>query len=162
MDLMWGLNKIVCFLGSYLKNSLYKAHSRSPFWIVDNYGGRYNTLCPNRCQVWTDGLWFFFSESKLCSAQYSSAQWPKFPNFVQKLWHIASKVAKIRFNWVYVFSNTKSCSFYNRPIFVLPTKVQANLDLRKSIFPVLNRVMFDLRKIYVLNLKNGRPNKCLM
>ena len=37
--------------------------------------------------------------------------------------------------------------------------VQANLDLRNSTFPFLNRVMFDLRKIYVLNLKTGRPKK---
>ena len=37
--------------------------------------------------------------------------------------------------------------------------VQANLDLRNSIFPFLNRELFDLRKIYVLNLKTGRPKK---
>ena len=35
--------------------------------------------------------------------------------------------------------------------------VQANFDLRNSIFPFLNRIMFDFRKIYVLNLKTGRP-----
>ena len=33
------------------------------------------------------------------------------------------------------------------------------LDLRKSIFPFLNRELFDLRKIYVVNLKTGRPKK---
>ena len=33
------------------------------------------------------------------------------------------------------------------------------LDLRNSVFPFINRVMFDQRKIYVLNLKNGRPTK---
>ena len=37
--------------------------------------------------------------------------------------------------------------------------IQANLDLRNSIFPFLNRELFDLRKIYVLNLKTGRPKK---
>ena len=31
--------------------------------------------------------------------------------------------------------------------------VQAILDLRNSMFPFLNRVMFDLRNISVLNLK---------
>ena len=35
--------------------------------------------------------------------------------------------------------------------------VQANFDLRNSIFPFLNRVMYDLRKIYVLNLKTCLP-----
>ena len=33
------------------------------------------------------------------------------------------------------------------------------LDLRKSIFPFLNRELFDLRKIYVVNLKTGCPKK---
>ena len=37
--------------------------------------------------------------------------------------------------------------------------VHANLDLRNSIFPFSNQVMFDLRKNYVLNLKTGRPKK---
>ena len=37
--------------------------------------------------------------------------------------------------------------------------VQANLDLRNPIFPFLNRELFDLRKIYVVNLKTGRPKK---
>ena len=32
-------------------------------------------------------------------------------------------------------------------------------DLRKSIIPFLNRELFDLRKIYVVNLKTGRPKK---
>ena len=32
-------------------------------------------------------------------------------------------------------------------------------DLRKFIFPFLNRELFDLRKIYVVNLKTGRPKK---
>ena len=32
------------------------------------------------------------------------------------------------------------------------------LDLRNSFFPFLNRELFDLRKIYVLNLKTGHPN----
>ena len=31
-------------------------------------------------------------------------------------------------------------------------------DIRKFIFPFLNRE-FDLRKIYVVNLKTGRPKK---
>ena len=39
-------------------------------------------------------------------------------------------------------------------------KVQANLDLRKPIFPFLNRIIFGLRNIYVLSIKNGRPNIC--
>ena len=37
--------------------------------------------------------------------------------------------------------------------------VQPNLDLRNSNFPFLNGELFDLRKIYVLNLKTGRPEK---
>ena len=37
--------------------------------------------------------------------------------------------------------------------------VQLTLDLRKSIFPFLNRELFVLRKIYVVNLKTGRPKK---
>ena len=35
------------------------------------------------------------------------------------------------------------------------------LDLRKSTFPFLNRELFDLRKIYVANLKTGRPKEIL-
>ena len=34
-----------------------------------------------------------------------------------------------------------------------------NLDLRNFIFPFLNLDLFDLRKIYVVNLKTGRPKK---
>ena len=30
---------------------------------------------------------------------------------------------------------------------------------RNSIFPFLNRELFDFRKIYVVNLKTGRPKK---
>ena len=37
--------------------------------------------------------------------------------------------------------------------------VQKSLDLRKSIFPFLNRGLFDLKKIYVVNLKTGCPKK---
>ena len=37
--------------------------------------------------------------------------------------------------------------------------VQSNLDLSNSIFPFLNRELFDLRNIYVLNLKTGQPKK---
>ena len=37
--------------------------------------------------------------------------------------------------------------------------MQANLDLRNSIFPFLNPELFELIKIYVLNLKTGRPKK---
>ena len=37
--------------------------------------------------------------------------------------------------------------------------VQANLDLRNSIFPFLKRELFNLRNIYVLNLKTSRPKK---
>ena len=37
--------------------------------------------------------------------------------------------------------------------------IQANLDLRNSIFPFLNRELFDLRNIYVVNLKTGCPKK---
>ena len=37
--------------------------------------------------------------------------------------------------------------------------VQSNLDLRYSIFPFLNRELFDLRKNYVLNLKTGCTKK---
>ena len=43
--------------------------------------------------------------------------------------------------------------------------IQANLDVRNFIFPFLNRELFDSGKIYVLNLKTGRPKdqkKCLM
>ena len=32
-------------------------------------------------------------------------------------------------------------------------------DLRKFTFPFLNRELFDLRKIYVVNLKIGCPKK---
>jgi hypothetical protein len=38
-------------------------------------------------------------------------------------------------------------------------RLQQTLDLRKSIFPFLNRELFDLRKIYVVNLKTGLPKK---
>ena len=38
--------------------------------------------------------------------------------------------------------------------------LQANLELRTPTFSFLNRDMFDLRKIYELNLKTGRLNKC--
>ena len=34
-------------------------------------------------------------------------------------------------------------------------QIQANLVLRNSIFPFLNRKLFDLRKIYGMNLKTG-------
>ena len=37
--------------------------------------------------------------------------------------------------------------------------IQSTLDLRNSIFPFLNRELFDLRKIYVLILKTGHPKK---
>ena len=37
--------------------------------------------------------------------------------------------------------------------------IQANLDLRNPIFPFFNRELFDLRKIYVLNLKTGCSKK---
>ena len=37
--------------------------------------------------------------------------------------------------------------------------LQANLDLRNSIFPFLNQELFDLRKIYGMNLKTGCPKK---
>ena len=40
--------------------------------------------------------------------------------------------------------------------------VKKPLDLRKSIFPFLNRELFDLRKVYVVNLKTGRPKICLL
>ena len=33
------------------------------------------------------------------------------------------------------------------------------LDLRKSIFLFLNRELFDLRMIYVVNLKTSYPKK---
>ena len=39
------------------------------------------------------------------------------------------------------------------------SKIQQIFDLRKYIFPFLNRELFDLRKIYVVNLKAGRPKK---
>ena len=42
----------------------------------------------------------------------------------------------------------------------LENKVQANFDLRNSIFPFLSQDLFDLRKIYVLNLETGRLKKC--
>jgi hypothetical protein len=44
-------------------------------------------------------------------------------------------------------------------IFCLFLALQQNLDLRNSIFPFLNRELFDLRNIYVLKLKTGRPKK---
>ena len=37
--------------------------------------------------------------------------------------------------------------------------LQANLDLRNSIFPFLTPEWFDLRKIYVLNLKTCQQKK---
>ena len=37
--------------------------------------------------------------------------------------------------------------------------IQQTLDLRKSIFSFLNLELFDLKKIYVVNLKTGRPKK---
>ena len=37
--------------------------------------------------------------------------------------------------------------------------VRASFDLRDSNFPFLNPELFDLRKIYVLNLKTRRPKK---
>ena len=37
--------------------------------------------------------------------------------------------------------------------------VQQTFDLRKSFFPFLNRELFDLRKIYGMNLKTGCPKK---
>ena len=40
--------------------------------------------------------------------------------------------------------------------------IQANLDLRNSSFPFSNLELFDLRKNYVVNLKTGRPKKCLI
>ena len=40
--------------------------------------------------------------------------------------------------------------------------VHANLDLRNYTFPCLNRVMFDLRKIYIMTLRSCRPKNFLM
>ena len=37
--------------------------------------------------------------------------------------------------------------------------ITSKLDLRNSIFLMLNQELFDLRKIYVLNLKTSRPKK---
>ena len=37
--------------------------------------------------------------------------------------------------------------------------VEYTLDLRNSIFLFLNLDLFDLRKIYVVNLKTGHPKK---
>ena len=37
--------------------------------------------------------------------------------------------------------------------------IKENLNLRNSIFPFLNLELFDLRNIYVVNLKTGRPEK---
>ena len=34
------------------------------------------------------------------------------------------------------------------------------LDLRNSVFPFINRVMFDQRKIYVLNVNQKNKNEC--
>ena len=39
------------------------------------------------------------------------------------------------------------------------SRVQANLDLRNSFFPFLNVMLFNLRKIAVINLKTGRLKK---
>ena len=33
------------------------------------------------------------------------------------------------------------------------------LDFRQSIFPFWNQELFDLRNIYVVNLKTGHPKK---
>ena len=38
----------------------------------------------------------------------------------------------------------------------LQKEKNSTLDLRKSIFPSLNRELFDLRKTYEVNLKTGR------
>ena len=38
-------------------------------------------------------------------------------------------------------------------------EIQANLDLRNPIFHFLNRELFDLRNIYVVNLKTGCSKK---
>ena len=38
-------------------------------------------------------------------------------------------------------------------------ELQANLDLRNPDLSFLYQAMFDLRKIYVVNLKNGRRGK---
>ena len=38
--------------------------------------------------------------------------------------------------------------------------IQANLDLRNSIFPFLNQELFDLRKSCVLNSKTSCTKKC--
>ena len=43
---------------------------------------------------------------------------------------------------------------------VVLIKVTVNSRFKKvHIFPFLNREMFGLRKIYVVNLKTGRPKK---
>ena len=42
------------------------------------------------------------------------------------------------------------------------SKIQQIFDLRKYIFPFLNRELFDLRKIYVVNLKTGCAKKNLL
>ena len=42
---------------------------------------------------------------------------------------------------------------------IMPIEVQANFDLRNSTFSFLNWELFNLRKIYVLNLKTGCPKK---
>ena len=39
--------------------------------------------------------------------------------------------------------------------------MQSTLDLRNPIFPLLNRELFDVRKIFVLILKTGDPKKSL-
>ena len=76
---------------------------------------------------------------------------------------ILSKKYSIR-NHCYFFNSVSSQKFRSGQIFwtwiksdILPVKL-APLDLRKFIFPFLNRE-FDLRKIYVVNLKTGRRKK---
>ena len=67
-------------------------------------------------------------------------------------WKSDIKIRSMFLNYLLINGILKSV-FSNYILIV----VQANLDIRNFIFPFLYRVMFDLRKIYVLNLKTCRP-----
>ena len=56
---------------------------------------------------------------------------------------------------IYIFYSSAIFAQFSKEAFL----VQSTLDLRNSIFPFLNRELFDLRKIYVLILKTGHPKK---
>ena len=74
------------------------------------------------------------------------------------LWKHKQILSK-RFNLSFGVFTKKSGKYIRLKSLVFQKVLQANLDLNISIFPLINRVMFYLRKIYVLNLKTDRPKK---